>query len=176
MILKYILTDNKLQKEDPTSYPQHLQENITLEFDKTDDSLPNTKYYADIKTPTAIKRTRLKKYNGKYSCELPKWVTQYTFFKLKVHTISEKKHFTTNELIIPINCQDYLDYNRTIAHTFPKPQKNNYYGKNFKKEQKSHDYLHELEELLIQNLEEKGVQTKRGETLKDLINKIKEIE
>lgn len=175
MILKYIITDNILKKEDVTMYPNHLQDNITLSFTKIDESLPNTKYYADIKTPDAIKRVRLKKYNGKYSCELPKKVTQYTFFKLKVHTISENKHFTTNELIIPIHCQDYLDYNRTIAHTIPKHKRGYCYKEDFKKEQKEYDYYRELEELLIQNLEEKGVITKSSDTLKDLINKISTI-
>ena len=175
MILKYTFSDNQLVKEDATMYPNHLQDNIKLEFTKTEE-LPNSKYYVDIKTTDAIKKIRLKKYNGTYTCDLPRWVTHYPFFKLQVHTITDEKHFTTNELIVPIRCLDYLDYNRTIAHTFPKPPKNSCYGKNLKKEQKKHDYLHELEELLIQNLEEKGVQTKRGETLKDLINKIKEIE
>lgn len=174
MKLKYIFTDNQLKKGDATVFPNHLQENIKLEFIKTDDTLPNSKYYADIKTPDAIKRIRLKKYNGMYSCELPKWVTNYTFFKLRIHTITEHKHFTTNELIIPIRCNDYLDYNRTIAHTMPRMRKR-CYDEDFKKEQKRYDYYREIEELLIQNLEEKGVITKSTDTLKDLIDKIKEI-
>ena len=175
MILKYQFTDNILKKEDATMYPQHLQENIRLEFNKTDETLPNSKYYVDVKTREAVKRIRLKKYNGLYSCNLPKWVTNYTFFKLQVHTISENQHFTTNELIIPVRCMDYLDFNRTIAHTMPRHKKHNCHYDEFKKEQKEYDYYKEIEQLLIQNLEEKGVTTEKTDSLKDLIDKIKEI-
>ena len=176
MILKYKFTDNELIKEDATMYPQFTQENIKLEFTKTDEGLPNTKYYVNVKTRDAIKKLRLKKYNGVYSCELPKWVTNYTFFKLQVHSFVEDKHFSTNELIIPVRCLDYLDYNRAMAHTFPKPKKESCYFNDFNKEQKKHDYFNELKKLLILNLEEKGVITEKSDTLKDLINKIKEIE
>ena len=176
MILKYTFTDNKLSKVDATMYPQHLQDNIKLEFTKTDGSLPNSKYYANVKTTDAIKRVRLRKYKDKYTCELPKWVTKYAFFKLQVDTFIEDKHFSTNELIIPVNYLDYLDYNRTIANNFKKPKRFNCYGKDFKREQKDYDYYKSLEELLIRNLEEKGVTTKKTDTLKDLIEKIKEIE
>ena len=34
MILKYKLNDNRLIKDDETMYPNHLQDNIVLEFDK----------------------------------------------------------------------------------------------------------------------------------------------
>ncbi|MBP5422975.1 MAG: hypothetical protein J6Y78_11095 [Paludibacteraceae bacterium] len=174
MILKYKLTDNRLIKDDETMYPNHLQDNIKLEFMKSDE-LPNSKYYLDIKTVDVVKRLRLKKYEGVYSCDLPKWVTSYPFFKLQAHTVTDNKHFTTNELIIPVRCLDYLDYNRAIAHSFKQPQREACYKDDFKREQTRHDYYHELEELLVQNLEEKGVETKSSDTLKDLINKIKEI-
>lgn len=117
MILKYSFSDNILEKDDPTYFPNLLQDNVKLEFSKTDE-LPNSKYYADIKTVDAVKRVRLRKYNGVYSCELPKWVTHYPFFKLLVHTFNDGNHFTTNELIIPVRCLDYLDFNRTVAHAF----------------------------------------------------------
>ena len=113
MILKYKLTDNRLIKDDETMYPNHLQDNIVLEFDK-DDELPNTKYYAYIKTSDGVKKVRMRKKNGKYSCELPPFVSHYTFFKLQVLTVANKRKFLSNELIIPFRTLDYLDYNRTI--------------------------------------------------------------
>ena len=67
MILKYNLSDNHLEKQDATLFPNHLQDNIVLEFNKSDE-LPNAKYYALIKTTDGVKRVRIRKKNGKYSC------------------------------------------------------------------------------------------------------------
>lgn len=117
MILEYKITDNKLVKKDATMYPNHLQDNITLEFEK-EEELPNTKYYAYIKTTDGVKKIRLRKKNGKYTCELPNFVSNYTFFKLQVLSIINNKKFLTNELIIPFNTPDFLDYNRTINKIF----------------------------------------------------------
>ena len=113
MILEYKLSDNKLVKKDATMYPNHLQDNIILEFEK-DEELPNTKYYAYIKTSDGVKKVRMRKRNGKYTCELPPFVSHYTFFKLQVLTVINKRKLLTNELIIPFNSLDYLDYNRTV--------------------------------------------------------------
>ena len=120
MILEYEFTDNILTKKDPTSYPNHLQGNITLQFVKLDESLPNTRYYADIKNTDSVKRVKLEKNNDMYCCELPLWVTNYTFFKLSVHSVVEDKHFTTNELVIPVRVSDYMGYDRLMAHTHKK--------------------------------------------------------
>ena len=142
MILKYTLSDNQLVKEDATMYPNNLQDNIKLEFAKTEE-LPNSKYYVDIKTTDAIKKVRLKKYNGTYTCDLPKWVTNYPFFKLKVHTFVDGNHFVTNELIVPVRCLDYLDYNRTIANNFPQPRDGSCYDDfDFKGKHKKHKYIY----------------------------------
>ena len=117
MILKYNLSDNRLEKKDPTDFPNHLQDNIVLEFNKNDE-LPNAKYYALIKTTDGVKRVRIRKKNGKYSCELPLFVSEYSFFKLKVVTVMGDKKFSTNELIIPFRTLDYLDYNRAMNKIF----------------------------------------------------------
>ena len=174
MILKYILSDNKLEKVDATLFPNHLQDNVKMEFVKSED-LPNSKYYIDIKTVDAVKRVRLEKEDNSYVCDLPKWVTHYPFFKLQAHTLVGDRHFTTNELIVPVRCLDYLDYNRGIAHTHKQPKRGACYDDDFKKEQRMHDYYHWLKKLLVQNLEEKGVITKSSDSLEDLIDKIKEI-
>lgn len=120
MILKYILTDNILKKEDATMYPNLLQDNVKLEFTKTDETLPNAKYYADIKTHDNVKKVKLTMSDGKLSCDLPRMVSSNTFFKLSLHTIVDDRHFTTNELIVPIRVNDYLDYQRTVSHPFRK--------------------------------------------------------
>ncbi len=113
MILKYNLSDNRLEKKDATLFPNHLQDNIVLEFDKNE-GLPNTKYYAYIKTSDAVKKVRIKKKNGVYSCELPPFVSHYSFFKLQVVSVIDNRKLVTNELIIPFRTLDYLDYNRSM--------------------------------------------------------------
>lgn len=117
MILKYNLSDNRLEKKDPTDFPNHLQDNIVLEFNKSDE-LPNTKYYAYIKTSDAVKKVRIKKKNGVYSCELPPFVSHYSFFKLQVVSVIDNRKLVTNELIIPFRTLDYLDYNRAMNKIF----------------------------------------------------------
>lgn len=117
MILEYKLSDNVLEKKDPTIFPNHLQENIILKFDK-DKHLPNTKYYAHIKTTDGVKKVRIRKKNGVYSCELPPFVSHYPFFKLQVFTIIKGKKMLTNELIVPFKTSDYLGYNRTVNKIF----------------------------------------------------------
>ena len=117
MILKYNLSDNTLEKKDATMYPNHLQDNIILEFDKKE-NLPNTKYYAYIKTSDAVKKVKITETDGKYSCELPLFVSHYPFFKLQVMSVVDEKRFVSNELIIPFRTLDYLDYNRAMNKLF----------------------------------------------------------
>ena len=117
MILKYNLSDNLLEKKDPTDFPNHLQDNIVLEFDK-DEELPNTKYYAHIRTPDAVKKVRIRKRNGKYICDLPPFVSHNTFFKLQIMSLVDEKRFVSNELIIPFKTIDYLGYNRETHKMF----------------------------------------------------------
>ena len=124
MILKYRLTDNHLKKKDVTEYPNHFQNNITLEFEDTDGILNNTAY-AYIKTHNIIEKIKINNTNGNYSCELPTYVTHQTFFKLKIVVFLDEKHrIVTNELIIPIRVDDYLDYNRSVAHSVSKQRIN----------------------------------------------------
>lgn len=117
MILKYNLSDNRLEKKDPTDFPNHLQDNIVLEFDK-DSSLPNDNYYAYIKTPDAVKKVKITETDGKYSCELPLFVSHYPFFKLQLMGMVNERRFISNELIIPFRTIDYLDYNRSMNVLF----------------------------------------------------------
>lgn len=119
VILEYTLTDNKLEKENPIDFPVHLQDNIVLRFyDKN--GLINDKSYAFIKTHDNVKKVKIIKNGELCACEMPPFVTHNTFFKLKVLILQGRKKMITNELIIPIRTNDYLDYNRTIAHIFPK--------------------------------------------------------
>ena len=122
MILKYNLTDNILSKEDPTQFPSHLQDNIVLQFEDRD-GLINDKSYAYIKTHDSVKKVKIIKNGDLCACELPPFTTHNTFFKLKVLTLQGKHQMITNEIIVPIRTNDYLDYNRTLAHIFPKPKK-----------------------------------------------------
>ena len=117
MILKYNLSDNRLEKKDPTDFPNHLQDNIVLEFDKNS-SLPNDNYYAYIKTPDAVKKVKIVNDDGNYSCELPPFVSHYPFFKLQVMGMVGERRFVSNELIIPFRTIDYLDYNRSMNVLF----------------------------------------------------------
>ena len=101
MILKYIITDNMLIKENPLDYPTHLQDNITLQF-KDNDGLVNDKTYAFIKTPNHIEKIKINNENGIHTCKLPKSITNETFFTLKVLIIDNDNHkMFTNEIIIP---------------------------------------------------------------------------
>lgn len=117
MILKYNLSDNRLEKKDPTDFPNHLQDNIVLEFDKNS-SLPNDNYYAYIKTPDAVKKVKVTETGGKYSCELPPFVSHYPFFKVQIMGLVDEKRFVSNELIVPFRTLDYLDYNRSMNVLF----------------------------------------------------------
>ncbi len=117
MILKYELNDNQLVKINQTDYPNHLQDNITLEFyDKT--NIINDKTYALIKTHDIVKRVKINNVEGVCSCELPLFVTHQTFFKLRVVVfVGNNLKMMTNELIVPVRVSDYLDYNRGTAHS-----------------------------------------------------------
>lgn len=117
MILKYNLSDNRLEKKDPTDFPNHLQDNIVLEFDKNS-SLPNDNYYAYIKTPDAVKKVKIINKDGKYSCELPPFVSHYSFFKVQIMGLVDERRFVSNELIVPFRTIDYLDYNRSMNVLF----------------------------------------------------------
>lgn len=117
MILKYDLSDNRLEKKDPTDFPNHLQDNIVLEFDKSS-SLPNDNYYAYIKTPDAVKKVKIANNDGKYSCELPPFVSHYSFFKVQIMGMVDENRFVSNELIVPFRTLDYLDYNRSMNVLF----------------------------------------------------------
>lgn len=120
MILKYKLSDNLLVKTSHITYPNHLQNNVTLEFEDND-GLINDNTYALIKTHDVVERVKIEKSDGFGSCELPKYVSHQTFFKLRVIVLlGEKLKMVTNELIIPIRVNDYLDYQRTVSHPFRK--------------------------------------------------------
>lgn len=122
MILEYTITDNKLEKENPIDYPVHLQNNIILRFNDKN-GLINDKSYAFIKTHDNVKKVKIIKNGELCACELPPFTTHNTFFKLKVLVLQDKHQMITNELIIPIRVSDYLDYNRTLAHIFPKSKR-----------------------------------------------------
>ena len=117
MILKYNISDNKLEKKDPTDFPNHLQDNVVLEFDKGS-NLPNDNYYACIKTPDTVKKVKIVEEDGKYCCELPPFVSHYPFFKVQIMGLVDDTRFVSNELIVPFRTLDYLDYNRSMNVLF----------------------------------------------------------
>ena len=120
MILKYILSNNQLEKGNPIDYPNYHQTNIVLTFEDKD-GLINEKTYAYIKTHNSIEKVKINQDDNCYYCELPSYVTHQTFFKLKVIIFIDEKHkMVTNEVIVPVRVNDYLDYNRGIAHSFSK--------------------------------------------------------
>lgn len=121
MILKYNLSDNRLEKKDPTDFPNHLQDNIVLQFEDKD-GIINDKSYVFIKTHDNVKRVKIVKNGDICACELPPFVTHNTFFKLRVMSLQGMHQMITNEIIVPIRVNDYLDYNRTLAHMLPKPK------------------------------------------------------
>lgn len=117
MILKYKIKDNILTKINPTDFPSHLQDNIVLQFND-EDGLINDKGYVYVKTSDAVKKVKIVEDSGKYSCELPLFVSHYPFFKLQVMSVVGERRFVSNELIIPFRTLDYLDYNRAMNKLF----------------------------------------------------------
>lgn len=122
MILKYEIQDNTLKKLNPTDYPSHLQDNIVLQFEDKGGVI-NDRSYAYVKTHDNVKRVKIVKNGNLCACELPPFVTHNTFFKLKVLSLQGRQQMITNEVIVPIRVNDYLDYERTLAHVFPKPKR-----------------------------------------------------
>ncbi len=114
MKIEFFLQDNRIIRKDSTQKLNLAQNDITIHFINKGEPLPTKKIYVLLKTPDATYRHRLNE-----NLELlkpPLQLAEHKFFKISLYYTVNEKRITTNELIIPLDRNGWLEYKKSNHH------------------------------------------------------------